>query len=251
MSLEDLTPLRDPRPLTLQAEEALTGFLAQCEPGERLPPEPELAHRMGVSRATLRESLRTLKDRGLITSRRGVGTFVQSRPPIIPSGLETLESVDALAARLGLVVRTARVTIEERLVGSQRELIQSLELTPDDWVTCVSRVKLAENHPVAYIEDMVPARVATVDELRTGFQDSVLDFLRQRGDPSPDYARANIRALSADKELAQKLALKTGAALLLLEETLYTTEGLPIDFSRNYFVPGYLGFHVIRRIGNG
>jgi len=249
MTLEDLTPLRDPRPLYLQAEEALVRLLADSEPGEQLPPEPELAQRLGVSRSTLREALRALKDKGLIARKRGVGTFVQSRPPLIPGGLETLKSLDALAGRLGMIVRTAQVTIEERPAPS--DLMEKLELSPDEKVTYVCRVKLAGQRPVAYIEDVVPAAVASLEELRAGFQNSVLDYLRERGAPQPDHARADIRALPADEKLAAKLGQQPGAALLLLEEVLYSTEGKPIDYSRNYFVPGFFDFHVIRRIGNG
>ncbi len=250
MALENLTPLRDPRPLYLQTEEALIRLLADSEPGEQLPPEPELAQRLGVSRSTLREALRALKDQGFIARKQGVGTFVQPRPPVIPSGLETLESLDVIAGRLQLAIRTAQVTIEERSALALPELLEKLSLSPDDKVTCVCRVKWAGEQAVAYIEDMIPATVATVDELRAGFRDSVLDYLRKRGDPRPDHARADIRALPADEKLAMKLEQQPGTSLLLLEEVLYSTEGKPIDYSRNYFIPGYFDFHVIRRINN-
>ena len=250
MTLENLTPLRDRRPLYLQAEEMLTGLLAASEPGEQLPPEPELAQRLGVSRSTLREAMQTLQDRGLIIRKRGVGTFVQSRAPVIPSGLETLESLDVIANRLGLTVHTDQLTIEELPVGLHPKWMATLALTPDDRVVKVCRVKLAGERPVAYIEDLVPASVANLEALREGFQGSVLDFLRQQGVPKPDHARADIQAITADEALAAKLKQAPGTALLLLEETLFSTEGKPIDYSRNYFVPGFFNFHVIRRIGN-
>ncbi len=250
MTLANLTPLRDPRPLYLQTEEALMHWLADSEPGDQLPPEPELAQRLGVSRSTLREALRALKGKGLIARRQGVGTFVQAQATVIASGLETLESLDVIAARLGMVVRTAQVLIEERPVSTQPDLMEKLALPADGKVTCVCRVKLAGEQPVAYIEDMVPTSVATVDELKAGFQDSVLDYLRARGNPQPDHARADIQTLPADQKLAGKLGQELGTALLLLEEILYSTEGKPIDYSRNYFVSGHFHFHVIRRIQN-
>ena len=247
---QHLPPLRDPRPLYIQAEEALTRMVAESEPGDQLPPEPELAQQMGVSRSTLREALRVLRDKGFIVRKQGVGTFVQALPLVIPSGLESLESLDALAGRIGLPVHTDQVTIYERGVGDDAALQQQLELEADDKVTCVCRVKRTGKRPVAYIEDMVPVAVAQADELEAGFRDSVLDYLHHRGNPYPDHARADIRALLADKDLASKLTLKPGSALLLLEETLYSTDGKPIDYSRNYFVPGFFNFHVIRRIDN-
>lgn len=45
-------------------------------PGERLPPERDLAERMGVSRPSLREAVAELQERGLLVSRPNSGVFV-------------------------------------------------------------------------------------------------------------------------------------------------------------------------------
>jgi GntR family transcriptional repressor for pyruvate dehydrogenase complex len=45
-------------------------------PGERLPPERELAQRLGVSRGTVREAIRQLAAIQIVESRHGSGTFV-------------------------------------------------------------------------------------------------------------------------------------------------------------------------------
>ncbi len=48
----------------------------KLRPGERLPPERELAARLQVSRASVREALRSLELQGLLSSRQGSGTFI-------------------------------------------------------------------------------------------------------------------------------------------------------------------------------
>jgi len=63
-------------------------------PGARLPPERELARQMGVSRPSLRSGLRTLHAMGIITSRRGAGTFIVEGPPRL--GKAPLEFLAAL-----------------------------------------------------------------------------------------------------------------------------------------------------------
>lgn len=49
------------------------------KPGQKLPPERELAEQFGVSRPSLREAVQKLVARGLLTSRQGAGImFVSS-----------------------------------------------------------------------------------------------------------------------------------------------------------------------------
>lgn len=61
------------------------------QPGEKLPVERELAEQLNVSRASLREAIAILEARGLITSRRGEGTFV--RDVMAPSLTEPLKEL--------------------------------------------------------------------------------------------------------------------------------------------------------------
>ncbi len=61
---------------TLLAEEIGAGQLAS---GDRLPTEPALMERFGVSRATVRQALASLERRGLVHAEQGRGTFVGPR----------------------------------------------------------------------------------------------------------------------------------------------------------------------------
>jgi GntR family transcriptional repressor for pyruvate dehydrogenase complex len=72
-------PVRNAFEVTVErlAQSIRLGVLADAQ---RLPPERELADTFGVSRVTLREAIKTLRDVGLLESRRGRGggTFVVS-----------------------------------------------------------------------------------------------------------------------------------------------------------------------------
>jgi DNA-binding FadR family transcriptional regulator len=77
-------------------------------PGDRLPPERELAARLEVSRMTLREAIRALQQAGFVSSRRGRhgGTFVLARerdPDVLATAragsTDEHELADALAMR--------------------------------------------------------------------------------------------------------------------------------------------------------
>ncbi len=63
-------------------------------PGEKLPNELDWSQELGVSRATLREAIRTLAAQGVLEVRRGKGTFVaQGLEALDPFGLGTLDQV--------------------------------------------------------------------------------------------------------------------------------------------------------------
>src|SRR5215813_6157465 len=60
----------------------------ELRPGNRLPPERDLARLLGVSRPTLRVAIRSLAAVGVLQSRQGAGTFVveSEGPPSLDGG---------------------------------------------------------------------------------------------------------------------------------------------------------------------
>jgi GntR family transcriptional regulator, transcriptional repressor for pyruvate dehydrogenase complex len=80
--------------------------------GEQLPPETEFAAQLGVSAMTLREALATLRQQGLVETRRGRtgGTFV--RRPASPSVADLRERLR------GMTASTLRDLIDEQFAVS-------------------------------------------------------------------------------------------------------------------------------------
>ena len=74
----------EPRRLYRQIAEQITGLIASGEfpPGSRLPAERELAAKLGVSRASVREAIISLEIGGLVDVRVGTGIFVDPGLPI-------------------------------------------------------------------------------------------------------------------------------------------------------------------------
>jgi GntR family transcriptional regulator len=228
----------------LQAE--LADLIAKSLPGTRLPSEPDLAKELGVSRATLREAMRTLENQGLLRRRQGAGTFVVGRAAVMESGLETLESPESLARRMGLTIRMSEAIIERILADEQHAA--ALDIPLGTRLVCISRIMQVDARPVACLMDTLPEDVLRPEELKGQFNGSALDFLLQRGDPLT-VCRSAISAGGASQEIAKMLGIQPGDVVLDLTEKLYSTATKVVNYSSGYFLPQYFKFHIVRRIG--
>ncbi len=241
---------RNEETLTIHPFQRLQGELAsliEATPaGERLPAEPELAHHLGVSRATLREAMRAFEGQGLIRRRQGVGTFVVSHKQVIESGLEELQSIEKLANKIGLKVEMGDLNIEEIKANSTQA--EALNVAENARLIRVTRDICAENRPVAYLIDILPQDVLNPSDLSAGFNGSVLDLLLQRGNPVLANSIAEIQAVAASPEIARALQIQRGDVLLMFMARLYAANERVVDLSESYFLPGYFKFHVVRKI---
>jgi len=240
-----------------QVNGSLAALISRRKPGEQLPPEPQLAQQLGVSRATLREAMRSFEEYGQIVRRHGVGTFVAPPPPLIETGLEELESLDTLTRRIGLEIQMSDAVIKERKATPNEAA--HLQVPPGSPVISVARVMTTglqpgakpSTQPVAYLMDIVPTTYLRRQDLGETFNGSVLDLLIERGEPALSHSRTDIMVEAAQGALARKLHQQRGDVLLKLEAQLVAQDGQVVDYSLSYFVRGYLRFHVVRRIGKG
>jgi DNA-binding FadR family transcriptional regulator len=132
-----LRPVREGNAFEETVERLLTVIkLGLIGPGERFPPERELAAQLGISRLTLREAIRELQRADYVESRRGRlgGTFITyTRPAPNMSDLPRLTQergqkvADALTFRYAVETGAADV-LAQQLAGdstrpSQREVL--------------------------------------------------------------------------------------------------------------------------------
>ncbi|MGB9674311.1 MAG: GntR family transcriptional regulator [Anaerolineales bacterium] len=232
---------------TQKTQDSLAEMIAKMQPGEKLPSEPYLAKLLGVSRATLREAMRTFETQGLLLRRQGSGTYVMQPPAIIESGLEVLESIETQAKRIGLDVMMGEVKIEKR--KAQLQEVKELGISEENNVLYISRAILADGKAVAYLIDILPEGILGDEDLSTQFRGSVLDLLLKRGNPALQSSRCEINAVQANSELAKIFGIQRGDALLVFKAWLFSVSGNVVDYSYSYFLPGYFRFHVIRRVG--
>lgn len=225
----------------------LAKIIDETPAGDRLKSEPELAASLGVSRATLREAMRSFEGQGLIRRRQGVGTFVMDHLQNIETGLEVLESIETQAHRLGLDVKMGYLDINK--MKTDADLAKNLRISENEEAIRISRVIWVADRPAAYLVDTLIPGILDDSDLSNGFTGSVLDLIIKRGKPELSHSQTEVLASPASTEIAKKMQLQRGDVLLKLDAFLYDKSGRMIDYSQSYFVPGFIKFQVIRSIG--
>ena len=204
---------------------------SQLQPGAKLPTEGELAKRFGVSRATVREAVRGLVEAGYVSRRRGSGSYVADRrrmPHGLDSTLSYLAMIESAGAHAGMRVLDAALEQVSKIDGA-------LQLSRGDTVLAVERVRTADEQPVIYSRDRIPARLLRSDLDLKNLDPSLFALLSSSGHAA-DHATATLRAVASTSQTAKVLNIRRGKPLLYIEEIDYDVDGKPVMLSQEWHV---------------
>jgi GntR family transcriptional repressor for pyruvate dehydrogenase complex len=206
----------------------------KLRPGDRLPPERELAKQLGISRASLRAGLRFLSAIGVLTSRHGSGTYIANGPPALDS-----EPLSMLAALHGFTTEKmfeARRLVEVAVAGlaAEHATDDQLRIMSEE----VAETYAALDNPQEYlVHDFGFHRavaVASGNPILATFIEMLADILYQRRcktinrsrdlKESVEMHRKIYRAIRARNPDAARLAMSEH--LILAERSLAAEEAI-------------------------
>lgn len=204
---------------------------SHLQPGTKLPTEGQLATRFGVSRATVREAVTSLVEAGYVTRRHGSGSYVAERRRMahgLDSTLSYLAMIESAGAHAGMRVLDA-------VLDQYSKIDNLLQLSQGDTVLAVERVRTADDQPVIYSRDRIPARLLKADLDLQNLHPSLFGLLRSSGHAA-DHATATLRAVPSTSRTAKVLGVRRGKPLLYIEEIDYDRDGIPVMLSREWHV---------------
>ena len=233
---------------SLAARDHLLTWIARgrIRPGRQFPPEPELASELGVSRATLREALRSLEDEGILTRTRGAGTFLVRRPRVKNSLDMNFGVTDAIRSA---GMRPGYEEAVSRIEPAGAEEGERLGLDPRDDVVVVERVRTADGRRVVFSRDVLPGALTAdrPDVLTRMVRGSIYGLMERELGVVIHHGVASFSPVRAGRGIARSLGVGTGALLLYLSQVDYDDGGRAVLSSHEYHLADAFEFTVVRR----
>jgi len=203
----------------------------EMAPGERLPKEMDLAEMFGVSRVPVRQALSLLAAEGVLTHKRGRGTFVRE-------GIAKTESfrlTGLIGGKISKGKEHRMIAVED--VAPTPQLAEFFGLRPDEGLTRFRRLRLEQNTPYCYIVNYLGREIARGIKGAKFENKTMLEIIQGRLAISLGKILQTFEARIADNEIANRLSIAMMAPVFYVETFVRDKMERPLEFSQIYY-PG-------------
>lgn len=219
---------RRAEPLWHQAEMALRAMIENGEwpAGTQIPNEDKLGAMLGISRITLRHSLRNLEAAGFLRREHGRGTFVRAATMV--AGARGLTSFTSEMQSLGMSADTKVLSAE--IIPATAQIADALEIQPDDRVLQLQRLRLGNGAPIGIQTAHLPAALFPDLAAEALGLTSLYETLKARYGVVPTKAHEVYRVGTVSAAAAPFIELPEGTPAFIVERVAWSGQG-PFEFT--------------------
>lgn len=198
------------------------------KPNDLLPSENELVEEYGVTRVTIRNSIKKLKDEGRIRTEKGKGSYVN--PPKLIQNLDKIYSIGRDFNEDGYALKSELLEVHIELCD---EIIgKHLQLMSTEEVIVIKILRNINNIPVVAQTSFIPMKIvpgltaADIDKC------AIYNLLEDKYNIKLLKATEYFDPVLADEYNSKLLQVDAGTPLFLTERITYTEGKKPIEFRR-------------------
>ena len=218
--------------------EALQERVQTMPPDHSLPTERELLEEYGVSRATVRQAIRLLVQRGLVYNIQGSGTYV-ANPAVVSKTLRLTSFSEDMRQR-GL--EPASEILRHETVDPPADIATKLHVPTGASLVWIRRLRLADSVPMALENAFLVAALVGQQEIDPA--GSIYEQLDRAG-IVPWRAAQTIGVVNLDPHQAQQLDQAVGAAALRVERVSYTRRGEAFEYAETVYRGDRYNFDIV------
>lgn len=209
--------------------------------GKRLPTIPELCETYGVSKITVRRAMDELERKGLVTRKRGSGTYVQGSVSLLASGEDTFPGMQIEAFVVADDLSNYVLTNELHgfaIVEPRKDVAEALGISTQEPCYYFCRTRYVNERPECVEYCWIPVSVipGLTKELLEG---SLYRYMEQELGLKIKSAHRVVRAGNPTEDEARWLGIDANAPLLCIKQVTYLDDGTPFEATRSITSPDF------------
>ncbi|SFT42983.1 GntR family transcriptional regulator [Selenomonas sp. GACV-9] len=199
--------------------------------GDQLPLEKDMCDKYQVSRVTIKRAMDLLVNQGLVTKRRGSGTFVKTLDDNYAKQLSIStgnQFCGFMETHKGCKVRTKVLKFE--IIHPSDEVAIKLQMSTKDFVYDIIRLRILDDTPLVVEYTMMPIQL--IPGIRHEIlEDSIYHHIEQTLKLSIQSAHRIVRAVRSTEMEQQQLELSPNEPILEVEQVAFLSDGHPFEYS--------------------
>ncbi|GAA0292618.1 GntR family transcriptional regulator [Gracilibacillus halotolerans] len=223
---------QSPIPIYHQLEEQIKKKIESGEysPGDSIPSEREYAEELGISRMTVRQAITNLVNEQYLHRIKGKGTFIAEQK--LEQKLTGLTSFTEDMLARGMTPSNKLIHFE--IIPAKESLAKELDIREHSPIYEITRVRLAENVPMALEKTYISANLikGLTEKI---VQASLYQYIEEELDLKIGKASQVIEASLANKEEIELLDIDKHSPILLMKRITHLEDGNPFEIVKSSY----------------
>ncbi|MCT2342811.1 GntR family transcriptional regulator [Niallia taxi] len=217
-------------PIYFQLEMEIKEIVKGLNPGDPISSEREFSEKYDISRMTVRQAINNLVNEGILVRKRGKGTFVAEQK--VEQPLSGLTSFSEDMRSRGLKPLTKILSFQQ--ISSDKNIAAKLKIAEGVPVYEVSRLRLADESPMALEISYLPANIIT-DLTEDTVYASLYEYIENELNLQISHATQTLESSLAQKSECSILQIEEGDPVLLIERFSYLQNGEAFEYVKSIY----------------